>query len=101
MDLSFATGPIRPLTRGNINPIGQGPFILNVGAEEDADRGLAVYVPAGSDGPTIQFLADVSSIAANAFQLEFDIEAWDKVGSPPESEARRGGVSSRCGVGLW
>ena len=65
---------------GKVELIGQQPYILNVGGEQDADRSLAVSIPSESTGTTIQFLADVTSVEANAFQLAFDIEAWDQLG---------------------
>lgn len=71
---------------GNIQSTGQPPFILNLGANQDDDRALGVYFPEDSEGAAIQFLAEVASIEANAFQLRFDIEARDKGGTFSEPD---------------
>ena len=75
---------------GTVTPGDHGPFILNAGDTQDEDRALTVYVPEDSTETTIQFLADVTSAEANALSLEFDIEAWDKVGSVPGSDPELG-----------
>jgi hypothetical protein len=57
---------------------GTKPRVLNAGEDQSADRALAIHLPARSPtGETIQFLADTPATDANAFQLAFDIEAWD------------------------
>ncbi len=79
---------------GDVEPVGVQPHVLNVGQPQAADRGLAVYLPEDSEGATIQFLADISSVKGNALQLKFDLEAWDWLeavpgdeDTPPDSDA--------------
>ena len=59
------------------------PFALNTGVSEGdtaADRSLAIYRQRDTDPTAIQLLAD-TDVQADALQIEFSVEAWDRIRS--------------------
>ncbi len=82
---SFPTGWFSVFGEGGFGDATTEPFpigvgfgtnaTLNAGAENDADRTLAVG-RAGTEG-LLQLLADVTDADATSLQLRFDVEAWD------------------------
>ncbi len=75
-----------PFSSGNAEVAGHGPHILNVGDPNNFDRSLAIHLQGESDSAAIQLLADITEIDANAVQLKFDVEAWDKLAAATETE---------------
>ena len=77
-----------PYRGGNVELVGEGPFILNVGDTGGIDRALGIHAPPQSGPPTIQFLTDLSNVAANKLDLQFNLEiTGDGAGLLSQSEA--------------
>ena len=67
-----------PFNTGEVTVAGAGPRILDLGL--DSDRALGVHLADVEDTAAIQFLAELNELpAANALELSFNLEVWDKV----------------------
>ena len=85
---------------------------FNAGIPNDPDRALAVGVSSNTDNQFLQLLTKVTDSDANAFQLQFDIEAWDSrdgVDVPPFGVLKSASriltvtvrVCSDCDLRVW
>jgi hypothetical protein len=57
--------------------LGSGTRLYNAGGDQDVDRALAISIGRNTTEGILQLSADVSELNATAFQLAFDVEAWD------------------------
>ena len=57
--------------------LGRGSHLYNAGGDQDSDRALAIGIGRNTTEGILQLSADVSESSATAFQLAFDVEAWD------------------------
>ena len=76
---------------GEVELIGIQPYILNTGAPQAEDRSLSVHLDSESES-TIQYLADVTNLDANALQLSFDMEVWDYLATVEETAPETNGT---------
>ena len=66
----------------------QGAPLFNAGANDAADRALAIGATRLSDGGQLQLLANVVESDATTFRLRFDVEAWDVTTSSSPSNRK-------------
>ena len=57
--------------------LGRGLLLYNAGGVGDADRALAIGMARSTNEGFLQLVTEVAGSSANAFQLAFDVEAWD------------------------
>ena len=64
--------------------------MINLGIR--SDRALGTHVAEAEDTAAIQFVANLDELNANALEVSFDIEAWDRVSALEATDLEQIGV---------